>query len=295
MSQQVTTAFVQQYKGLLLELAQQTESRLRNTVYVDTNIVGKRLYVDQIGVTAMVPIVNRHGDSPLANTPHQRRAIDILDYEVGDLVDKPDLMRVLIDPVSGYVRVFAAAVGRQIDQVIINAYFATALTGETGATSVTFPSGQQIGVNDWTYGTGTGNSGLTVSKLISAKVLLDQNESSMDDPRTLVCTAKQIGNLLATTEVTSSDYAEVKALVNGQINTFMGFNFVRSELVPTDGSGYRRVMAYTRTGMALGMLQDATVQIAPRPDKRFSTYVYSAVSLGASRLEEPKCVEIKCA
>jgi hypothetical protein len=295
MSIQVTTAFVQQYKGLLLELAQQQESRLRNTVYVDTNIVGKRLYVDQIGVTSFQQINNRHGDSPLANTPHARRAIDLVDYDVGDLVDKPDLMRVLIDPVNGYVRVFAAAGGRLIDQVIINAFYATAFTGETGGTSVTFPSGQQIAVNSWTYGTGTGNVGLTVSKLIEAKVLLDQNESAMDDPRTLVCTAKQIGNLLATTEVTSSDYAEVKSLVSGQVNTFMGFNFVRTELVPTDGSGYRRVMAYSRTGMALGMEQDAKVNIAERADKRFSTYVYSALTLGASRLEEPKCVEIKCA
>lgn len=295
MSVQITTAFVQQYKGLLLELAQQQESRLRNTVYVDTNIVGKRLYVDQIGVTAFQPVNNRHGDSPLANTPHQRRAIDMADYDVGDLVDKPDLMRVLIDPVSGYVRVFAAAGGRLIDQIICNAYYATALTGETGATTVAFLAANQIAVNDWSYGTGSGNSGLTVSKLISAKVLLDQNESAADDPRTIAVTAKQIGNLLATTEVTSSDYAEVKALVNGSISTFMGFNFVRTELVPTDASGFRRVMAYSRTGMALGMEQDAKVKIAERADKRFSTYVYSALTLGASRLEEPKCVEIKCA
>lgn len=295
MSIQVTTAFVQQYKGLLLELAQQEESRLRNTVYVDTNITGKRLYIDQIGVTSFSPVTNRHGDSPLANTPHARRAVDMVDYDVGDLVDKPDLLRLLIDPVNGYVRVFAAAAGRLIDDVIIAAAFATALTGETGGTSVTFPSTQQILVNSWAYGTGTGNAGLTVSKLIEAKVLLDQNESAMNDPRTLVCQAKQIGNLLATTEVTSSDYAEVKALVNGQINTFMGFNFVRSERLPLDGSGYRRVLAYTKTGMGMGMEQDAKVDIAPRPDKRFSTYVYSALTLGATRLEEPKVVEIKCA
>lgn len=294
MSFQVTTAFVQQYKSTVLMLAQQTESRLRDTVTVEPSVVGKSVYLDQFGIATAQIVTNRHGDSPLLSTPQDRRRIDLTDYEYGDLIDKADKVRLLIDPTSATTRAAAMAMGRAIDDEIIAHAYATAFTGETGANSVAFPASQQISVSSWAYGTGSGNVGLTVSKLIEAKMLLDQNESDPREQRTIVCQAKQIGNLLATTEVTSEDYNTVKALSTGTIDTFMGFKFVRSERLPVDGSGYRRVLCYSKSGLGLGLGMDITTEIAPRPDKRFSTYVYFMMSIGASRLEEKKVIEIKC-
>ncbi len=302
MSFEITTAFVQQYREGVLMLSQQRMSRLRNTVIVDSGIVGKSEYFDQVGVHGLPDVINnRHGDSPLTSTPWARRKVNLVDYEKGDLIDKLDRAKTLNDPTNPTVMALAASMGRGIDKVIINAFFADAQTGETGATTTAFPTSTTtnvVAVNSWAYGTGTGPAGLTISKLIEAKQKLKTAEAIQegmpDNEVYCVLNGKTEADLLATTEVTSADYNTVKALVNGEIDTFLGIKFIRSELLNTDGSGYLRLPMWVKSGMGLGIGVDIKAEIAPRPDKRFSTYAYFAMSIGATRLEEAKVIEIKC-
>jgi hypothetical protein len=294
MSIQITTAFVQQYNSLVLDLAEQKMSRLRNRVMVKTGVVGKSTYMDQIGSTEAVQKTGRHDDTPLISIPHSRRRIDLGDWVHADLIDEEDKVRTLIDPSNAYARKQASAFGRRTDREIITAALGTSFTGETGATSVTFPSGQQVAVNSHTYGTGSGNAGLTISKLIEAKVKLDAAEVDEIEDRTIIVSSQGLGNLLATTQVTSSDFNQVQALVAGKIDTFLGFKFVRSELLPVDSNSYRRVIAFAKGGIGLGIGRDLVTNITPRPDKNYATQVHSAMTLGATRLEEAKVVEIKC-
>jgi hypothetical protein len=187
--------------------------------------------------------------------------------------------------------------GRAMDDVIIASFDATALTGEDGATPIAFPGGNEVAVNSWAYGTGTGNSGLTISKLIEAKVFLDGQEAGVDpdEPRYIACTSRQIGNLLATTETTSADYNNVKALVEGNIDKFMGFSFIRTERLPLASAGVRKTFAWVQSGVGLGVGADITARISERSDKRYSMYAYFQMAIGASRLEEAKVVRILCA
>jgi hypothetical protein len=304
MSFTVTDAFVQQFRGNVFYLAQQEATRLRPTVIEDT-ITGEAAYLEQLAPTAAVKRTARHKDSPIMNTQHLRRRVAPYDYEWGDLVDKLDKVRLLIDPTSAYARAAAMAMGRGYDDEIIGALWATAYTGHTGSTAVTWPNGNsestpaapagtQVLVNDWTYGNGSGNTGLTISKLISASVALDAAEGDEDEERFIIVGAKQKGNLLSTTKATSGDYAAVKALVDGKIDRFMGFKFIHSERLLTDASGYTRVPAYRKSAIGIGIASDIWTRIAERPDKAFSWYVYAAMSIGASRLEEVKLVELKC-
>lgn len=296
MSFEVTTHFVQQYSANVVLLSQQKASRLRSAV-MEEPIRGKLGYIDQVGSVAAQRITNRHGDSPLNNTPHRRRRIDLADYDTGDLIDQLDKVKMLNDPASTYAQAHGAAMGRAIDDVIIASFDATALTGEDGATPVAFPGGNEIAINSWAYGTGTGNSGLTISKLIEAKVFLDGQEAGVDpdEPRYIACTSRQIGNLLATTETTSADYNNVKALVEGNIDKFMGFQFIRTERLPLASAGVRKVFAWVRSGVGLGVGADITARITERADKRFSWYAYFQMAIGASRLEEAKVVRVLCA
>ena len=200
----------------------------------------------------------------------------------------------LIDPTSPYAQNAGFALGRKMDEIIIAGAFGTVYTGKTGSTSVTFPASQQIAVNYVESG-GATNSGLTIGKLRRAKQILDQNETDPSDPRYIICTAKQINDLLQTTEVTSADYNSVKALVQGDVNSFMGFEFIRTELVETDSNSYRRVICYSKSGLLLAVGADINVDIGPRRDKRNSTQVYCSASFGTVRMEEEKVLEIKCA
>ena len=284
MSDQITTAFVQQYKGTLYNLVQQKGSRLREAVTVET-VNGEAGYFDQIGATAAVERTTRHSDSPLVNTPHARRQVTMRDFEWGDLIDNPDKVRLLTDPSSTYLQSAMWALGRKIDDILIEAALGTAKTGKTGATAVTLPSGQKIA---------HASSGLTLAKLRTAKELLDAAETDPDDPRFMLVTTKQMSNLLATTEVTSADYNTVKTLVQGELDTFLGFKFVRTQRLTQDATPNRQVIAWCKSGMLLALGSDIKGRVIERPDKSFSVYAYASLSCGATRMEEEKVVEIAC-
>lgn len=294
MSFEITTAFAQQYGDNVLLLSQQKGSRLRGAVYVEPGIQGKTAYIDQIGSVTASRITNRHGDSPLNSTPHRRRRLNLVDYDTGDLIDRLDKVKTLIDPTNTYAMAHSAAMGRAMDDEIIAAAFADANTGEDGSTTVSFPAANQVAVNSWAYGSGSGNAGLTVSKIIEAKQKLDANDVDPDEERFAIVGSKQIANLLATTEVTSADYNNVRALVEGKVDTFGGFKFIRSERLAVDGSAYRRCIFFAKNGLGLGIGSDIVSRVTERSDKRFSMYAYFQMSIAAARLEEAKVIEVKC-
>jgi hypothetical protein len=305
MSFTITDAFVQQFTGATRMLAQQDNSRFRGRVLED-QVTGDSAYMEQLAPTAARKVTTRHADSPVANMQHLRRRLAVYDYDQGDLIDKLDKVKLLIDPASDYTKNLASAMRRGQDDEIIGAFFATAYTGHTGATSVTWPNGNAesspttpagtvVAVNDWTYGNGSGNTGLTISKLTSAKVALDAAEGDENEERYIAVTAKQLGNLLATTEATSADYNTTRALVDGKIDKFMGFTFIHSERLQENSSSQTRVPAWRKSAVGLGVAKDIEGQITQRGDKRFSWYAYVDMSIGAARLEEAKLAEIVCA
>lgn len=289
MSQEITTAHVKQYSANVYHLAQQKKSRLRNAVRVEP-VTGEEAYFDQIGATTANEVFDRHGDSPQNDTPHSRRRVAPRQFDWGDFIDKWDDVKTLIDPKNRYVQAGTMALGRAIDDVIIDAALGTALTGQTGGTSVTFPSAQNIG-------TTASNDGLTIAKLVDAKGLFWKNDVDTDDPENMLYMAvagKQLEDLLDSTTVTSSDYNTVKALVKGEINTFMGFEFIRTERLPRSATDVRSCIAFAKSGLLLGVNADVSAEITKRADKRFSWYAYACMSLGATRMEEEKVVQVFC-
>ena len=88
-------------------------------------------------------------------------------------------------------------------------------------------------------------------------------------------------------------YNSVKTLVEGTVDHFMGFTFIQTERVGNDGTN-DQVIAYTKSGLALGMGEEPRVEVGPNPGKRFSLQIYAEMSLGAVRTEEAKVVQILC-
>ena len=290
MSDQISTAFVQQYSTNVGLLLQQRGSKLRDCVSIGSYTGKAAKAVEQIGSVTAQARTSRHSDTPLISTPHDARWVFPTDYEWADLIDDQDKLRMLIDPTSPYAINGAYALGRAIDQLIIDAALGTAKTGENGTTNTSFATAsQQVTV-------GGTPVGLTVAKLRSAKKILMANEVDVEqDPLYIAVTAKQLDDLLGTTEVTSSDYNTVKALVQGQVDTFMGFKFIHTELLGVNGSSHRRVIAWAKSGLHLGMWNDINSKIDQRADKSYSTQVYVKGTFGATRTEEKKVVEILCA
>jgi hypothetical protein len=110
-----------------------------------------------------------------------------------------------------------------------------------------------------------------------------------------VVNAKMLTNLYGTTEIKSIDYNSVKALAMGQIDTFLGFKFVRSErLAYTSSVNSRFALAFSRSCMGLGVGKDIVSSIDVLPGKNYSAQVYARMSIAATRLEDEGVVEIAC-
>jgi hypothetical protein len=262
-------------------LSQQMGSLLRDKVRLES-VVGKNAFFDQVGSVTAVEKTSRHSDTPQIDTPHARRRVSLSDYEFADLIDQQDKVRLLIDPTSSYAQAAAMAMGRAMDDVIISAALGTAFTGETGSTS-------QANTNQIVHG----SAGLTITKLRQAKEKLDLGSVDPSIPRHIIVSPKQITDLLGTTEVTSSDFNTVKALANGEINSFLGFNFIVSNRL-AKSSTTRSCIAYAQDGIALAVGKDVNARIDERSDKSYATQVYYCMSIGSTRMEEAKVVEVQC-
>ena len=284
MSTQITTAMVEQYSANVQILMQQKESRLRPLVRVEAGVVGKNAFFDQLSATAAVKRTTRHADTPLVNTPHLRRRVSLGDYDWADLVDNMDVKKVLTDPTSNYAINARNAMNRAMDDEIITAFLATAYGGVDGSTSYSFDTSYNL--------IAAASAGMTIAKLRSAKQILDGNEVDEED-RFVVLGSKQVQDLLGTTEVTSADYNTVRALASGQIDTFLGFKFVRTERL-TLSSTTRKCIAGQKNSILLAIGLDITTDVGPRRDKNMATQVYLGMSIGATRMDEDGIVEIDC-
>ena len=283
MSTQITTAFVEQYSSNIQMLSQQKGSLLRDKVRVES-VTGKNAFFDQVGsVTASVRST-RHADTPQSDTPHSRRRVSLVDYEFADLIDDLDKVRMLVDPTSTYALAAAYAMGRAMDDAIITAATGSADTGVAGGTAVTLPSSQIIAE--------AGTTGMTIAKLREAKEIIDLADVDPSLPRHIIVSPKQITDLLGTTEVTSSDFNTVKALAQGDINTFLGFNFIVSNRLAA-ASSIRDCIAFVSDGIGLAIGKDSTARIDERSDKGYATQVYYSAAFGATRMEEEKVVKIQ--
>lgn len=307
MSSDISTSLVQQYSSNVQALVQQKGSKLRDCVGIEF-VRGKNAFIDQIGKVAAVQKTTRHADTPQSDTPHKRRRLSLATYHWADLIDNDDKIRMLKDPASDYANAAAWAMGRAMDEAIVEAAFGTAHTGETGATSVDLPSSQIIDADCDTK--------FTFDKLRQVKRLFDASDSPAEN-RYIVLTAAQLDDLLSETKVTSADFASAKALVRGELDTFMGFKFIQLNAKKADnslilpavtttvaGEGEnaspvtsvigRSCLAFQSDGIKLGIGQDIVGRITERDDKCFATQVYYEMSIGATRMQEDLVVKINC-
>lgn len=307
MSSQITTAFVQQYSSTVFHVAQQKGSRLRPATRMETQ-KGKAAFWDRIGQAVAQVKSGRHADTPQVDTPHSRRMVTLTDYVLSDLFDSADSVRTLIDPTSEYLKAFVNGFGRAMDDVIIAAALGDAATGETGSTAVSLPSTQKI-----TSVSASAGANMNVQALRRAKKLLDAADVDPSIQRYLALDASMLHSLLGQTEVTSHDYNSVKALVQGEVDTFMGFKFIRLERLLTrsgslsfdttlgtvgsgsgNASGYKRAFAWAQDGLLFSVGEDFKGRIDERADKNYSMQAFAEMSVGAVRMEEEKVVEILC-
>lgn len=289
MSQLVTTHFVSQFSTNIQLLLQQKDSRFSGAVSRGSYTGKAASPVDQVGSVTATKVTTRYASLTPADVPTDRRWIYPTDYEYNTRIDNFDKLRMLVDPQSTYVQAAVAAMNRAMDDEIISAMWGTAKTGETGGTSTTFASGQEIAYN---FGT---NTGLTMAKLKEARRLLRAADIDPSEELFIGLTAKQEYDLLQESQVISLDYSSKPVLVDGKVTEIMGFKVIHCERLVTDGT-YRRIPVWCKSGLHLGEWNGMQTNITQRTDLSSQPYqIYVCGTFGATRLEEKKIVKIECA
>ena len=278
----------------LSHLVQQKGSKLRPFI-VEEAANGEASFHDRIGATEAEETTTRFEDTPLIIVPHDRRMVTPRNATWATLLDDLDKAKVLTNPTNAYAENARMSIGRKIDDFIIEAFFADAYSGRTGDTAVSFDSNNVVAVNDHTYDTGSGNIGMTVSKLQVIHDILKGNEVDSDEELFISLCQKQVNDLLSDNHLSSADYNTVRALQAGELNKFMKFHFIQLERLLVNGSSHRRCMAWAKSGMLFAVLQDLKTRISERPDKNYAIQVWARIQANAVRMEEEKCVEVVCA
>jgi hypothetical protein len=288
--------FTTQFDSNWKHLVQQKNSKLKEYVTLDS-IEGKEKSYNQLDATSMTEITDRSRETRITDQAMAKRWIRPLKYDCAKLVDEFDeqFLGEVVLPTSPIIQSHAAAYARTCDKIIIDALGGPASTGPTGIVQTQLSAGQKIGPNHVESGTPGANLGLTIAKLRAAKFLFDSNEVDEEEERIMVVSAKQLQDLLRTVEATSADYNTVRALVDGNLNTFMGFKFRRSQQLPFQAptTDIRLCYAYVKSGIVLAE-RGLKTMMDVRTDLSHSLQIRSVASLAAVRMEEKKVVEIAC-
>lgn len=291
-------------------LLQEKGSKLRMCVS-EGSYTGKQASpVDQIGSVEMLDVTNRFAPMGRVDVSLDRRWVTPSDFDLPQLIDTFDKLRLLTDPESSYTQNAVFAAGRKMDRLIILAFLAAAKTGEQGATSTSFGNAVS-GRNQVTVSFGATNSKLTVAKLLDIKRQMRANSVDFDVEE-VYCglTAADEASLLNEIQIISSDFngGDRPVLKDGKVQRFLGINFVYCEMVetvagkglgvaPTGGTAntnLAEIPVWCKSGMHLGIWNDITTSISRRNDLRGEPWQsYVTATFGATRLEENKVYNVE--
>lgn len=235
MSKNLSAAAQQQFDDDVKH-AFQTAGSLRNTVTIRNGVNADIYKFRKMGKGLANQKASQADVTPM-DVSHSLINCTLENWNAPEYTDIFDAAEVNFDEQTELAQTIASALGRRLDQLIIDALAAEAS-----------PAGTIASAPD----------ALTLAKIVGASKHLN-DKGVPGDNRHFAITAGGLEDLLNVTTITSSDYNSVKALVSGEMNTFMGFEWhiieTRSEGgLPTSGSD-REGFAYhsSAIGLAVGI------------------------------------------
>lgn len=278
MAVSISNAFVTLFDSEVKQ-AYQGQRLLAGTTRERNGVEGSTVKFPKIGKGSATIRVPQTDVTPL-NVTYSQVTATMADYIAAEYSDIFNQQKVNFNERQELVQVVSGAIARRMDQVVLDAIAATSTTAIAN-----------------TVGGGGSAADLNVAKLRAAKKTLDAKNVPAEG-RTILVHANNLSSLLSETEVTSSDFNSVKALVTGDIDTFLGFKFItlgdRDEGgLAIDGSNDRTIFAFHRdaVGLGIGMGQQSRVDYIP---EKTSFLVASMFSAGAVAIDDEGIIPITC-
>ena len=298
-------------------LLQQFESRLKERIRVVSE-KGSAIRFNQVApFAAMSAVTTRAAATPTVSITMPTRWVYPSAFNIANLIDEFDehFLATVSNPSSDVIRAQLATYNRAVDSAIIQNLLGSAtitdttssdtsgFTANNTTTTVAFDTTNQlVPVDRVPLGGTAATSGMTIDKIRYAKFKLDHAEAPSED-RFLVISAAEIQDLLSTTEVTNQLYNSVRALVDGEVDSFLGFKIIRTELLPivtstkkadgttATGGSFRQCIAYQKNA-AVFVEGGRKAFMDVRPDLSHALQIRSTAIMGAGRLLDNGVVQI---
>jgi hypothetical protein len=229
----------------MVKHAYQGMGKLRNAVTVRNNVTGDTYKFRAMGKGLANQKATSADVDPMDIT-HSLQVATLANWNAPEYTDIFDAAEVNFDEKQELANTIAGALGRRCDQLIIAAMDTASPTA-----------------------VGTTTTGLVANDLIDAKVQLVKNGVG-DGELFTVINGTGLAGLLADEKISSADYQNVKALVNGEVNTFAGFNVIvledRAEGGLTIASDVVSGYAFSRDaiGLAVGIDMKTSIDYVPQ-------------------------------
>jgi len=269
MSKNLTNAAVTEFDSEVKHEYQGMQT-LRTTVTVRTGVTGKAYEFAAMGKGMANQKASQADVTPM-DIEYSRPVANLENWNAPEYTDIFDQAEVNFDERTELAQTIAKAIGRREDQIIIDAMAAGTYT----ATPTLSTEGLLLDA-------GVGNP-LTVTQLRRASTQGLTKRAVEKSDRHIALTADSLDQLLATTPVTSSDYNTVKTLVNGDIDTFLGFKFhtidTRNEGgLPGDGTTSVTSFCYHKqaVGIAIGIDMKTTIDWVAQKTSWLANGMYKA-------------------
>ena len=280
----IDNAFIEEYKDLVIHLAQQGDTKLRSTVMVESSS-GEAYNFDRLAATDVIEKTTRREDSStfFVDDAWTRRVCTPQTFVHIMTIEHEDRVQMLVDPESAYAKNQAMAMARSWDDLIITAATGDATDGDGNA--VPFPAGQVIG---------DGSTPITFDAITAVQELFMQNDIDMSVPKVAVIGPTQVRKLMQLTEQTSADYVQAQALQNlyntGIVPNWMGFTWIMSNRLLAPGVGEISCLFYTAQALGLVINQDVFTRIGENPNLSYMIQVFAQYTAGATRVEDEHIV-----
>ena len=288
--EEIEKTYTEAYGNLITLLAQQTQSKLESCVTVQSGIKGKAaVAADQIGKFLFTDVDSRLADTELQDINRDRRWYEPVMKRGCVPLDNIDVIKTSLDPKSQIVVAGMAGVNRAKDAQIISGYYGVNKTGVHAETSTSFAAGNVIAN---TYG-----SGDIIKQLNHALSLFAANDVDIEMEE-LYCVVNSVAaeKLRQAGIYISNEYMADKPLSGKKLPSYAGINFVQYEAVPSYvdvGDTIYKLPIFAKSGVGLGKWEDTKVRVGELPNKNYAWSVFMEFALGATRLEEAKCLSIE--
>ncbi len=288
-------------------VAQQLQSRFKAYATVKTGCTGKSQAHRKVQKAEMNDVTGRLQPTNGQELLLEHRYLFPRKASLATILDEDDAsdLDLAVAPTGEISTQHQGAANRKVDDIFIAGIIGSNYEGlEDSMSAVVVPESQKVAVTFHRDGT-TANCGLTLGKLIKAKGRFGKLEvygQDQKDSGAKICMAvsqDELDNLLYDVEKTgSSDYNKVKALVEGEVDYFMGVTFLRTERLPYSGPSANKIIRccpmWVSNGVHLDFWYDVKTSIDVLPTQSQAVQVYSRLKVGACRKAEENVVLVYC-